>query len=381
MVIPTSSNVYDVIVLGLGVMGSGAAYHLAKDGQSVLGLEQFELDHRNGSSYGESRIIRYAYDHPAYVQLAKSVFHLWHDLEHESGRKLMFQTGGFDFGPADAPTLVATHDNLKAADIPFEWLSAAESRRLFPVFQLTDDMRGLYQPDAAYLAASDCVIAQADMARKHGATLLFNSSVIDVKVYKDSVTVRTATTEYSAGRLIITAGAWATKVLSKLDLNLPLYASREEQVFFQPSDMRQFMPDKFPIFIVHQTPWFYGIPNAGGTGVKAAIHPRNERVDPDHVNKTPDDDYIDDIRNLVQRYVPSMEGPVNEARVCLYTMTPDEHFIIDRHPAYPHISFMAGCSGHGFKFGVLIGRILADLACKGTTDHNIDLFKVTRFQS
>jgi monomeric sarcosine oxidase len=375
----TTNNRYDVIVLGLGVMGSAAAYHLAKGGQRVLALEQFELDHRMGSSYGESRIIRYAYDYPIYVELAQSAFTMWRDLEREAGRQVMFTTGGFDFGAADYPTLVATRENLTAAGIPFEWLSAEESRQRFPMFKLDDNMRGLYQPDAGYLAASDCVKTQADMALKHGAVLMTNTPVLDVKVLNNSVRVRTADAEYEAGRLVITAGPWAVRVLAMLDLHLPMHASREEQVFFQPPNIEQFMPGRFPIFICHQKPWFYGLPNAAGTGVKAAIHPRNEKVDPDNMKRTPDDEYIEEIRGLVQRFVPAMDGKVNEARICLYTMTPDEHFVIDRHPAYPHVSFGAGFSGHGFKFGILIGRILADLATKGETPYDISLFSVKRF--
>src|SRR5260221_2101686 len=152
------NNHFDVIVLGVGVMGSATAYHLAKEGQRVLALEQFELDHRMGSSFGESRIIRYAYDHPAYVELAKPAFAMWRDLERESGRQLMFTTGGFDFGDPEFSTLKASRTNLAAAGVPFEWLTVEEARQRFPLFHLEENMRALYQPDAGYLAASDCVV-------------------------------------------------------------------------------------------------------------------------------------------------------------------------------------------------------------------------------
>src|SRR5260370_10802423 len=171
------NNHYDVIVLGLGVMGSAAAYHLANDGRSALALEQFALDHKLGSSYGESRIIRYAYDHPAYVEMAKSSFPMWREFEEASGQRIMYRTGGFDFAPADEPTLVATRDNLAAAGIFHEWLTPDEGMRLFPQFRVGEDERVLYQPDAGYLAASQCVITLAKMAQARGTTLLTNTPV------------------------------------------------------------------------------------------------------------------------------------------------------------------------------------------------------------
>lgn len=377
-----TNNHFDVIVLGLGVMGSAAAYHLARDGRRVLALEQFALDHKLGSSYGESRIIRYAYDHPVYVEMAKHSFPMWRELEEDSGQHLMYRTGGFDFGQADEPTLVATRDNLADAGVAHEWLTPDEAMRRFPQFHVDGDQRVLYQPDAGYLAASDCVITMAKCAQERGATLLTNTPVQRVEALTGRVRVYTANAQYEAASLVIAAGAWVGRLLESLDLKLPLHASREEQVFFaptDPADMAEFMPDRFPIFIYHATPWMYGLPNVGGTGVKAAVHGRNEPVDPDHMKRTPDEDYIEYVRNFVHHHIPKIAAKVNEARVCLYTMTPDQHYIIDKHPAYPHIVYGAGFSGHGFKFGILVGRILADLARRGETDHDLTLFAASRF--
>ncbi len=375
------ANHYDVIVLGLGVMGSAAAYHLASDGQRVLALEQFELDHRMGSSYGESRIIRYAYDHPAYVEMAKATFPLWRALEERSGRQLMVQTGGLDFGAADSPSLIVTRDNLQVAGVPFEWLIPAEVTKRFPQFRLHDNMRGMFQPDAGYLAASKCVVAQAEMAQQCGATLLTKTPVLRVEVLNGSARVYTADAQYESGKLVITAGPWAGKILDRLDLMLPLQPTREELVFFEPPDRALFFPDRCPVFIYHDVPWKYGLPNVDGTGLKVAVHGRHEPTDPDNTRRTPDPEYIEQVRAFVQEYIPQGDGPVNEARICLYTVTPDEHFIIDRHPAYPHVVFGAGFSGHGFKFGILVGRMLADLALHGATPHNIRLFSASRFLS
>jgi monomeric sarcosine oxidase len=373
------AKVYDVIVLGLGVMGSAAAYHLAKDGKRVLVIEQYDLDHRNGSSYGESRIIRYAYDYPIYVEMARQAFPMWREIEKESGRQLMFTTGGLDFGASDYPSLVATANTLERADIPFEWLSAKDTTSRFPQFKLPDTMSAIYQPDAAYLNASQCVITMAQLAKKHGASFLLNTKVEAVEVQPYLVSARTADAEYVAGSIVITAGPWAQKVLSSLDLKLPLQATREEIVFFNPDNGDQFKPENFPVFLYHDDEYFYGLPNVDGNGLKAAVHMRNENTDPDNTRRTPDDDYIAKVRTWLESYIPQAVGPVNEARICLYTMTPDHHFVIDHHPGYPHIVFAGGFSGHGFKFGTLIGRILADLAQKQQPSVDLSMFNVKRF--
>src|SRR5215467_5162129 len=313
-----AENRYDVIVLGLGVMGSATAYQLAKDGLRVLALEQFQLDHRMGSSYGESRIIRYAYDHPVYIDMVKKAFSMWRELEAEAGQQVMFRTGGLDFGKPDAPTLTVTRNNLKQAGIAHEWLSAAAVHARFPQFQLEEDMYAVYQADAAYLQASLCVITLAEMARNNGATLLTGVPVTGIEVLTDSVRVRTADAQYEAAKLVITAGPWAARVLAMLDLQLPLQPTREQIVFFQPLEPDLFTPERCPVFISHSQPWHYGLPNVDGNGLKAAIHCNDESTDPDTCKRTADEDYIERIQNFVARYLPKANGRVNDSRVCLY---------------------------------------------------------------
>ncbi|MCE7946739.1 MAG: N-methyl-L-tryptophan oxidase [Chloroflexi bacterium CFX4] len=371
---------YDAIVIGLGVMGSAAAYHLAKAGKRVLALEQFAIDHRLGSSYGESRIIRYAYTHPTYVQMAREAFTLWRALEQASGKRLLVRTGGFDFGEEDSPSLQNTCQTLTAANVPFEWLTPNEAAQRFPQFKLTPTMRAIYQADAAYLAASACVLAQAELAHVLGADLLPDTPVQRLEPLRDSVRVHTESRTYEAAKLIITGGAWMGKLLSQLDLHLPLQPTREQIVFFEPYDHDMYAPDRCPIFIFHSPTWFYGLPNVDGNGVKVGIHANNDACDPDQVNRTPDDAYIETVRQWTRQHLPLAAGEVKEARVCLYTMTPDEHFIIDAHPAYPHIVFGAGFSGHGFKFGNLIGKLLSEMALSGSSSHDLHLFRMARFR-
>lgn len=369
----------DVIVLGAGVMGSAAAYQLAKAGQQVVVLEQFEVDHQNGSSVDASRIFRYAYDRPDYVALARAAYPMWQALEEESGQRLMQYTGALDFGRAVSPTLQAFKNTLTVTCIAHEWLDPAEVSRRFPQFRLDEDMMGLYHAEAGYLAAGRCVLTLAQMAQKHGAVFQTNTRVQRIEAQADSVTVYTEKETYTAARLIVTAGSWAGPLLRQLDLNLPLRPTRQQVFYFETQDIRQFEPDCFPVFINHDTPWYYGLPSVDGSGLKTAVHNAQDEVDPDTMKRTIDPEHLEQVRAFVRRHLPLGDSPVRSSRTCLYTMTPDEQFIIDHHPAYPHVVIGAGFSGHGFKFGILVGQILADLALTGRTPHNISLFRVGRF--
>lgn len=370
---------YDVIVLGVGVMGSAAAYHLARAGLRVLALEQFEVDHTNGSSVDASRIFRYAYDHPAYVALARAAYPLWHALEAETGAHLMRYTGALDFGRPDVRTLAAFRQTVELMGVAHDWLTPAEVARRFPQFLLDDDMMAIYHAEAGYLVASRCVLMLAQQAQKHGAVIQTNARVQQVVAHADSVTVRTESDSYSAAKLIITAGSWSPKILSQLDLHLPLTPTRQQVMYFETQDARQFEPDRFPVFIAHGEPWYYGLPSVEGSGLKAAIHNITDATDPDTMDRTVSPEAVENARAFLRRHVPMGDSAPRSTRTCLYTMTPDEHFVVDRHPAHPHIAIGAGYSGHGFKFGILMGQILMDLALSESTPHDIQLFRIDRF--
>ena len=377
---------YDAIVIGLGVMGSSAAWHLARSGQRVLALEQFELDHQNGSSYGSSRIIRYAYDHPAYIPLAHSSYALWRELEEESGEQLLRIVGGLDFGAAEEETLIATRDTLAEAGMSYDWMTPDEVSARFPQFRLDEHMMGLYQPDGGALHASRCVVAAARTALKHGATLQTGARVTAIEVHNDSVTVRTADESFSAARLVVSAGAWSGPLLRTIGLELPLVPTREQLFFFDTRDPEAFLPGRMPYFREHGSRHelnsllhFYGIPNIDGCGFKASIHTNGEPTDPDNTLRSVDDSVCETLRAFFRRHLPLADSPLKTGRVCLYTMTPDEHYILDRHPQHAQVAIGAGFSGHGFKFGVGIGKILADLVSEGETDVDISLFELSRF--
>lgn len=370
---------YDVIVLGMGVMGSAAAYHLAQAGYKVLALEQFAVDHTNGSSIDASRIFRHAYDHPAYVALARAAYPLWHALEAETGAQLMRYTGALDWGHPDTRTLAAFKGTVEATGVEHEWLTPAEVSQRFPQFRLDDDMMAIYHADAGYLIASRCVLMLAQQAEKHGAVIQTNARVQAVTAHADAVTVRTASESSSAARLIITAGSWSSQILNQLDLHLPLTPTRQQVIYFETQAPALFEGDRFPVYIAHGEPWYYGLPSVEGSGMKTAIHNLTEATNPDHMDRTVSAAAIDHARQFLRRYIPLADSEPRSTRTCLYTMTPDEHFIIDRHPAYPHIAVGAGFSGHGFKFGILNGQILMDLVLRGTTPHDISLFNIARF--
>ncbi len=379
---------YDAIVIGLGVVGSTAAWHLARSGQRVLVLEQFELDHQNGSSYGSSRLIRYAYDHPAYIPLARAAYPLWCELEADSGEHLLHIVGGLDFGAADEGTLLATRDTLRDTGMPCEWLTPDEVTARFPQFRLDDHMMGLYQPDGGALSASLCVNTAARMALKHGATLQTGARVTAIEAHSDSVTVRTDDESFSAARLVVGAGSWAGPLLRTIGLDLPLQPTREQLFFFDTQDPDAFRPERMPVFREHGSRnngdtllHFYGIPNIDGCGFKTSIHSNGEHTDPDNTLRTVDDSVCELVRAFLRRHLPLADSPLKTGRVCLYTMTPDEHFIIDKHPEHAHIAIGAGFSGHGFKFGVAIGEILADLVSKGGSSLDISLFALSRFDA
>ncbi|MBI1877000.1 MAG: N-methyl-L-tryptophan oxidase [Chloroflexi bacterium] len=371
----------DVIVVGGGVMGCAVAYHLAKDGQRVLLLEQFAVGHAYGSSHGPSRIIRLAYDGADYVQLARAAYALWQDLEAESGESLMLKVGGFDFGPPDAFMLAGIGAMYQTLGVPFEAVDRDEIVCRFPQFNLPEDTMGYYQPDYSLLAADRCVATLAAEARRYGATLRENEPAHEIRATASGVAVRTEQGIYTAERLILSAGSWMRPLLQQLDLALPLTVTKEQLAFFKPPDPTLFMPDRFPLFIQRfpgTTSLGSGFPIFGHTGVKMMLDRIGPETDPDDPDCSIDQPRLDRLRAYVAGVLPGLGNDIVEAVTCRYTMTPDEDFVIDRHPAHPQIVIASPCSGHGFKFGVVIGRILADLAVRGTTEHPIGRFRLDR---
>ncbi len=371
---------YDVIILGLGGMGSAAAFELARRGRKVLGLEQFSFVHDRGSSHGLTRVIRKAYfEHPDYVPLLRRAYERWYDLEQNQGVHLFTECGCLSIGQPQGELVAGVRRAAQTHQLPVEDLPAAQLRSRFPAFHFPEDYVGVLERDAGFLDVEGCVLAHLDAALSLGADLRSDEAVLSWEASPSGVTVRTARSEFTADRLVITAGSWVSRVLHQL--GLPLRVLRKVLLWFRSKDDRLFRRDVFPVYMAEVPEGFYyGFPTIDPAGHKVARHDGGEQVDdPATVdrNTSPTDEA--DCRNFLQAHIPAATGPVSQAKVCLYTVTPDQHFIIDVHPEHPNVAIAAGFSGHGFKFASVVGEILADLAEKGRSELPISMFQMKRF--
>lgn len=369
---------FDVIVLGLGGMGSATAAELARRGVHVLGLEQFGFAHHRGSSHGRTRIIRTAYyEHPAYVPLVRRAFTLWAELEQRTGQTLLTACPCLCVGEPTGELVRGVQRAATEHNLPVETLTAAEVEARFPQFRVPGHFAGVLEQSAGILAVEKCVQAHIDDAITHGADLRAEEPLIEWRVVGDAVEVRTAKGTYSATRLVVTAGAWATSLLA--DMGVPLSVMRQVQWWF--GDDGTFALDRFPVFLL-DTPAgaYYGMPAVGDGGMKCARHyGAPELPSPDAVTWDVAPGEEADVRAFLARHIPAADRPPVHAEVCMYTLTPDRHFVIDLHPEFPQVAVACGFSGHGFKFAPTVGEILADLALAGRTDHPIELFRAGRF--
>lgn len=370
---------YDVAVIGLGAMGSAACAGLARRGLRVLGLDSYGRGHTHGSSHGTTRIIREAYlESPEYVPLVQRAYTLWRELEAESGRSLLTITGGLCIGFRDGSFVSGVLRSAQEHRLPHEFLSAADLVGRFPAFQVPDDIVAVYEPRAGILRPEEGVAAQLDVAQRHGAVVRHDEPVRRWLADGAGVRVETVHGTYRADRLVITTGPWAAELLA--DLGLPLSVRRVVNVHFEPADPGLFGPERCPIHMWQvQEGEYYGFPALPGQGIKFGRHDDLEPCTPQTIRRTVDDRDVGVLRDVLDRYMPGAAGHVLHTLTCMYTLTPDEHFIIDLHPHHPQIVYGCGFSGHGFKFAPVIGEILADLALEGRTDHRIGFLSAARF--
>jgi sarcosine oxidase len=378
------TEIHDVAVLGLGGMGTAAACHLAGRGLSVIGVDQFSLGHDRGSSHGLSRIIRLAYfEHPSYVPLLRRAFDLWRDLEEESGAgaQLLHVTGGLDAGVPGSRVLEGSRESCRIHGLPHELLSAHQVNERFPGFNLPDGFLAVFQPDAGFLEPERCILAHAALARNRGAELRTGQRVDGWSRDRSGVALLTDGGEIRARQLVITAGAWIpTFVPSLASLLRP---ERQVVGWFGVEDTDAFALGHFPVFVMTTSEGhFYGFPEFGVPGFKIGkYHHRSELVDPDAMRREVDDNDESVLRDCVRSFFPRANGPMVRSSTCIFTNTPDEHFIIDRLPDAPEVLLVSACSGHGFKFCSVIGEIVADLVEAGSTSHDLSLFRLDRFAS
>ncbi len=371
---------YDVIVAGVGGMGSAAAAHLAERGHRVLGLERFSIPNEMGSSHGVSRIIRLAYfEHPAYVPLLRRSFELWRDLERSSGQRLLHMTGCLDIGAAGSRVFEGTLRSCREHGLVHEVLSAAEVMDRFPAYNLPEGLEAILEPEGGFLLPERCIEAHAAWARAAGADLHEHEAVTRWVEVHDAVRVTTDVGTYEARHLVISTGSWAGKLIPAL---APiLQPERQVLAWLETSAPALFEPERFPVFVMEVPDGtYYGFPLfEAQAGFKLGrFHHRHESVDPDTLERragTADEAVL---RGFARSYFPAGAGPALDMRVCMFTNTPDEHFIIDRLPQAPAVVVAAGFSGHGFKFCSVVGEIVADLVSEGRTGHDIELFRATR---
>ena len=380
---------YDVILTGIGSMGSAACYWLAKRGYKVLGLEQFDIPHDQGSHAGQSRIIRKAYfEHPGYIPLLQRAYYNWRQLEEQKREQVYFKTGLLYHGPASHEMMKGVREAASLYDIGINHLTKQQTESKFSPFKILPAFESIYEPDAGFIRPEKTVALYKNEAVKSGADIQTKEKVLDWKKENDGIKVITDKNIYYAKKLIITAGAWAGKMIPGLNASLKI--TRQIIVWVKPKDEKMFMPDRFPCWMVaddKREGVLYGFPYlikekfGEPEGMKFAWHYPGDETNPDHVNRNITREETNDLIQQVAEYIPAVaDAALVAAKTCLYANAADENFIIDHLPGYEgSVTIACGFSGHGFKFVSVVGEILADLAMNGKTSLPIDFLRLERF--
>tara|TARA_B100000809_G_scaffold204829_1_gene206343 strand:- start:3535 stop:4794 length:1260 start_codon:yes stop_codon:yes gene_type:complete len=378
---------YDVIVLGVGSMGSSTCYQLAKKGYKVLGLEQFDIPHELGSHSGQSRIIRKAYGEASdYVPLLERAYENWKTLESETGNQVYYKTGLVYFGTKNDAFLETVKKSSSEYNIPVNELSDKKCRQKYPQFELPNGFERLEEPDAGLLTPERSILLYVQQALFNGAVIRTKEKVLEWKRKNGTITVKTNKGTYQTKKLIITAGAWAGKMIPNLAQNFKV--TRQALAWVQPKKWNNFELNKFPCWnLLHNGYDFYGFPIlpvgkfGGPLGMKLALHyPGGDVTDPDMVRRSTKESDENILIEFLNKFIPDGYKNTIEMKTCLYTNTPDENFIVDYLPGFDKdVTIAAGFSGHGFKFASVIGEIMADLTINGKTDIPIDFLNAQRF--
>ena len=370
----------DVVIAGLGAMGSAIAYHLAQRGRSVIGFDRFRPPHAHGSSHGDSRIIREAYfEHPVYVPMVQRAYELWDALAREFGQVLYQRTGGLMLGDPDTELIEGALQSARAHGLAHELIDAGEVHRRFAALAPSSDMVGVLEPRAGVLFPERCVAAHLTLAREAGAELRFDEPIEGWETDGDGdgggVRVFTHRGEVRARTLIAASGAWIGQLLPDLATHFTI--ERQTLYWFDPvaGASQLFDPARCPVHLwqFDGPHFFYGFPDLGG-GVKVGRHHDGVMTSVEAIDRTIGADEVEDIRALVRRFVPAAGGALRNSNVCTYTNTRDQHFWIDRHPAHPQVMIVSACSGHGFKFSSVVGEIVADSIVEGRSRFDLKLF-------
>ena len=342
----------------------------------MVGIEQFSLDHDRGSSHGQSRVFRTTYDDELYVSLARESLRMWRELESATGCDVLNLCGLLIHASQSNQRFTRTLETLAQVGLPHEVLDGPEASRRFPTFSFDENTRSFFAAENGFLKADQALTQFRNSAVDQGARLMDNCTVQSLHPEHGGLRLHTSTGNVTAGRVVLTAGPWIGRLAK--EMNWPLEVTREQKVYFRVHEAERFHPDRFPAFCEYDTA-FYGFPSLDGQTIKVAADHMGDLVDPDQVDRDVGEEYIAQMSDWIDRWQPGTVQARSTASVCLYTNTPDHDFLIGPHPGNERLLIAGGFSGHGFKFSVLVGDILADLAIDGTTRRPIDRFRVDRF--
>ena len=370
----------DTIVIGIGGMGSAACYALAKRGADVIGIEQFTTAHDRGSSHGETRVIRHAYfEHPGYIPLVNKSYELWEELEEETKRSLACHCGLLTAGTPGSALISGLERCASEHPITLEEVGISEFSERFPGFRVNREMKVLFEKSGGFLRVEACVESHCRMAMHYGAKLHFEEQAISWVADNDCVHVETKRESYQCRNLVVCGGPWSSALLA--DLGLPLEVRRSVAVWYETANTAHSLDCRCPVF-GFDTPagFFYGFPAIDSRGMKIAEHEGKELLrDPARLEKRLLDSDRKRLEEFAKLFLPGLTNRVAAHSACMYTLTPDRHFIIDRHPEHPNVFFAAGFSGHGFKFAPIVGSIMADYATGEKHVEAADFLSLSRF--
>jgi N-methyl-L-tryptophan oxidase len=377
-------NHYDVIIVGAGSMGMAAGYYLSKLGKRTLLLDSNDPPHSLGSHHGDTRIIRHAYgEGRKYVPLALRAQALWRELEQESGMDLFSPTGVLCVGAEGSLFIEEVVKSAKEFSLPLEILSSDEINVRWPGFNLPEGSVGCLERNSGVLFSEECIRAYRRLGLANGMTLVPFTKVEKIEKFGEGTIVQTISEQYVADNVVVCSGAWTGKILEGTGLDIPLQPTRKTVSWFECDDFL-YDSSRFPAFTIDLLDeHYYGFPNINGSGLKIGRHDGGEKVDPDFFNREygVNSSDEDEARNFIKKYLPKANGPLIKGKTCLYTLTPDEHFIIDRHPILSNVIIAAGFSGHGFKFASIVGKVICELITEGKTNDDISMFSLHRFSS
>ena len=370
---------YDVVVVGLGAHGSATVAELARRGANVLGIDRFPRGHEMGSFVGKTRVTRTAYfEHPDYVPLLQRAWDRWLDLERECGERILFPTGGLYAGAPGSEIVEGSLRSVREHRLAHEVLEGDELARRHPWLR-GDGLVAVVEERAGYLIPERAIASHLAVAERNGAELRFEDGADDWSPEPGERALNVHSSSGSlvrASSIVLTAGAWLPYFLP--DLQLPLAVERVPLFWYEPADPAPFRAIPVYVVVTDDGP-YYGFPYIEGQGLKVARHGTGDLTHPDRLRRDPIPGEDEGVRRFIRRYLPRGEGPLRASKICMYTKTPDEHFIVDRHPRYPSVVFASACSGHGFKFASVMGEILADLALEGSTSLPIGFLSASRF--